>query len=201
MDHTITTPSPAYDRVMRAIHWTTLALLSATYGLIWLAHSGVVADAYQPFVQLHRSLGLTTAALTVFRLAWRWHARIPPLPSDLARLQKLAARVTEGLIYALLLLQPLLGVLHTGFRGQQVNLYLLGTLPPIVAPNRELSRLTHSLHEVGGNALLVVIGLHAAAALWHHFIRRDGVLLSMLPALRQSRKCSHARQDASDLAA
>ncbi|MBV9827902.1 MAG: cytochrome b [Alphaproteobacteria bacterium] len=200
MDHTTTTPPSAYDRVMRAIHWATLALVSATYGLIWLAHSGLIAEAYQPVLQLHRSFGLTIAALTIFRLAWRWRAQIPPLPGDLAGSQKLAARITEGLIYVLLLLQPLLGVLHTGFRGQQVNLYLLGTLPPVVVPDRALARLTHNLHELGGNALLIVIGLHAAAALWHHFIRRDGVLLSMLPAGWQLRQSSRARTDARGLA-
>jgi cytochrome b561 len=172
----------SYDAVIRAIHWTTLGLIASIYAAAWVAHSGLAGEYYQPVMQLHRSLGLTVAALTLARLAWRWPAKVPALPADLHPLQKLAARGVEALLYLLLLLQPVLGLLQTNARGQRVDLFFLGSIPSIIAIDKPLARQLHDLHELVATALLALIGLHAAAAMFHHFIRRDGVLNAMLPA-------------------
>jgi cytochrome b561 len=177
----------SYDRVMRAVHWTTLALVAGAFTAVWIADPAVVGSYVGPVVQVHRSLGLTVAALTVFRLAWRWRARIPDLPVDLPMVQKLAARGVEGLIYGLLLAQPLVGLLYTNAYGQRVNLFFLGEIPAVIGRDRPLAAPLGNVHSFLGYALLTLIGMHAAAALYHHFIRRDGVLATMLPArLRQA---------------
>src|SRR5262252_3331654 len=121
-----------YDPLLQAAHWATLVLIAGLYTLAWVAP--LVGEYNQPVMQLHRSLGVTVAALTLVRLAWRSRARIPRLPADLPAVQKLAARATEALLYVLLLLQPLLGLIRTNARGQRVDLYFLGELPAIVAP-------------------------------------------------------------------
>jgi cytochrome b561 len=136
-------------------------------------------------MQLHRSLGVTVLALTLFRLGWRWHARIPSLPATLSVIQKLAARGTEYLLYVLLLLQPILGILHTNARGRRVDFYFLGELPPLIGPDKLLAKQAIAAHDLVAYVLLAVIALHAAAALFHHFVRRDDVLKSMLPGDRR----------------
>jgi cytochrome b561 len=171
-----------YDRVMRGIHWLTLGLIIGVFGTAWTAHSGLAGDWYQPMMQLHRSLGLSIEALTLARLTWRARSQLPALPVDLHPLQKLAARANEAMLYLLLLVQPLLGLLQTGARGQQVDLFFLFRLPPIIGSDRPLARQLHDLHALTAKALLVLIGLHAGAALFHHFIRRDDVLNAMLPS-------------------
>jgi cytochrome b561 len=85
------------------------------------------------------------------------------------------------LLYLLLLAQPGLGLLQTNARGQQVDFLFLIRLPPVVGADRPLARQLHELHELAANALLILIGMHAAAALFHHFVRRDDVLNAMLP--------------------
>jgi cytochrome b561 len=170
-----------FDPVIRTCHWLTLLLIGAIYTAAWTAHSGLAGEWYQPVMQLHRSLGLTVLALTVFRLAWRQRTRAPELPDDLHKLQKLAAKGAEAMLYLLLLTQPVLGLLQTGARGQAVNFYFLIHLSPVIAVNRPLARLLHDLHALTADALLILIGLHSAAALFHHFVRCDGVLQSMLP--------------------
>jgi len=172
----------SFDRVMQAFHWLTLVLIAAIYSAAWVAHSGLAGEWYQPVMQLHRSLGLTVAALTIFRLVWRRRARIPELPADLLFLQKFAARGTEALLYLLLLMQPFLGLLQTGARGQAVDFYFLFRLPAVIGLDRPLARQLHDFHALTANVLLILIALHSAAALFHHFIRRDGVLDAMLPA-------------------
>jgi cytochrome b561 len=171
-----------YDRVLRAIHWLTLLLIAGIYAAAWTAHSGLAGDWCRPVMQLHRSMGVSVWALTVFRLVWRSRTAIPELPNDLHPLQKLAAGVNEALLYLLLLFQPVLGLLQTNARGQTLELYLLVSVPAVIGPDRPLARLLHDLHELGANALLILIAMHAAAALFHHFVRRDDVLNAMLPA-------------------
>src|SRR5438552_16626565 len=101
-------PAERYDRIVVAVHWSSLLLVIAAYVAVWGSHYAVTREQETVLVQLHRSFGVTVFALTLFRLGWRWHARIPPLPSDLPDIQKLAARATEYLLYLLLLLQPVL---------------------------------------------------------------------------------------------
>jgi cytochrome b561 len=174
--------SPAsYDRVMRAVHWTTLALVAGAFAAVWIADPAVVGPYVGPVVHVHRSLGLTVAALTVFRLAWRWRVRIPDLPVEMPAVQKLAARTVEGLIYVLLLAQPLVGLLYTNAYGLRVNLFFLVEIPAVIGRDRPLGVQLGNVHSFLGYALLTLIGLHAAAALFHHFIRRDDVLNTMLP--------------------
>jgi cytochrome b561 len=175
--------SGSYDGVMRAIHWATLVLIACTFTAVWIADPAVVGGAYvRPVVQIHRSLGLTVAALTIFRFIWRWRSHIPALPSDLPAVQKIAARATEGLLYVLLVAQPIVGLLYTNAYGVRVNLYLLGELPPVIDRDRALAAQLGTIHNFLGYSLLALIGLHSAAALFHHFIRRDDVLNAMLPA-------------------
>lgn len=171
-----------YDRVMRTIHWATLLLVTGVFAAIWIADPRVVGRAnVGTIVQLHRSLGLTVCVLTIFRLVWRLHARIPPLPGDLSLLQQRAARATEGLIYLLLLAQPVVGLLYSNSYGRQVNLFLLVHLPAVIARDPALGEKLGAVHEFLGYSLLALIGVHAAAALFHHFVRRDDVLNAMLP--------------------
>ncbi|HXO03459.1 MAG TPA: cytochrome b [Stellaceae bacterium] len=174
--------STSYDGVMRAIHWTTLALVAGAFAAVWIADPALVGPYVRPVIQVHRSLGLTVAALTIFRLAWRWRARIPPLPGDLPMVQKIAARAAEGVLYVLLVAQPVIGLLYTNAYGLRVNLYFLGELPALIGRDRPLAAQLGNVHFFLGYSLLVLIGLHSAAALFHHFIRRDDVLNAMLPA-------------------
>jgi cytochrome b561 len=178
-------PSTAdsYDRVMRAIHWVTLFLVTGAFAAIWTADPQLVGrDNAQVIVQIHRSLGLTVCALTIFRLAWRWHARIPPLPDDLPLVQRWAARTNEALIYVLLLAQPIVGLLYSNSYGVRVNLFLLVQLPTVIARDPALGETLGALHNFLGYSLLALIGAHASAALFHHFVRRDDVLNAMLPS-------------------
>ena len=178
-------PLESYDRVLKAVHWSTLLLIAAAYIAIWGSYAVATKEREAFLTQLHRSLGVTVFVLTLLRLGWRWHARIPSLPADLPAIQKMASRVAEYVLYALLLAQPVLGILNVNARGRRVDFFFLGELPPIVGPDKVLAKQAIAAHQIVAYVLQTLIALHAAAALFHHFVRRDDVLNAMLPRSRR----------------
>jgi len=173
-----------YDRFMQFVHWITLLFLTATFATAWLIRYADTREQVIGLLELHRSLGLTILCITACRLMWRLVARIPPLPQDLPRLQRFAARANEYALYTLLFLQPSLGFLHSNAAGKPVVVYFLGAIPSLLATDKILARQIFMAHDVVAKLLLGLITLHVIAALFHHFIRSDDVLRTMLPRRR-----------------
>ena len=182
MRRTIGDAAPrAFDPTTKLLHWLTLLLITAIF---LLAFSFDLASSRQQemvLVQLHRSLGVTLWVVTVGRLVWRQFARFPHLPADMPAAMRLAAHGSAYALYALLLIQPILGLIQTNAHGDRVNLFFLGFLPAVFGTDRPFARQGLAVHQTVGWLLLGLIGLHAAAALYHHFWRRDDTLVAMLP--------------------
>ena len=171
-----------FDRATRLMHWLTAGLVLSAFALAFTIDLATSRAAHTAFLQLHRSVGLTIWLLTLFRLAWRHFAKYPDWPSDMSRTMRVAAATSEYALYALLLAQPILGVLQTNAHGDHVNLFFIGQLPALIEKNRPLAQQLLSAHKAVGYSLLGLIALHVSAALFHHFWRRDDTLTAMLPA-------------------
>ena len=169
----------SYSAFSRWVHWLTLALFVGLFSLGWFLDD-LPQSMHAAGLQLHKSFGITVLALTIVRLIWRFAAGVPAVPADLPAWQRLAARASHALLYLLLLAQPTVGWLWSSAGTRPINFYFLVQLPWLIGPDKELSRRLGHLHGQIATALLIVIGLHAAAALYHHFIRKDRVLLAML---------------------
>jgi cytochrome b561 len=170
-----------FDPVIRFLHWLTLFLVAAIFILAFSIDFASSREQAVALTQLHRSFGVTVWVVTLGRLVWRQFARFPNWPADMPQAMRFAAQWSEYALYALLLTQPILGLLHTNARGDRVNLFFLGQLPPIIGQNRPLAKQLLEIHETVGLLLLGLIALHASAALYHHFWRRDDTLDAMLP--------------------
>jgi superoxide oxidase len=177
------TPPRVYSSVMRSIHWITLSMLISVYTLAWSIDGAGSHDQAVWLVMMHRSLGLSVMLLTLFRLGCRHVTRVPALPDGIPKPQRLVAKAVTIALYLLLFLQPLLGLLASQLHGDHINIFGVFVLPSVLAANRALSRQIFTLHGTVALLLLALIGLHACAALYHHFVRRDGVLTGMLPGL------------------
>jgi cytochrome b561 len=176
----------AFDPLIKIAHWFTLFLIVAVFSTAALVHD--VPNAWKlTLFQLHRSLGATIWIVTVMRLIWRQFARLPDWPPSLSNPMRTAARSVEYTLYGLLLLQPVLGLLYANAQGGRTGVFFVLRLPPLIQRNDELAEQLLQAHGAVANLLLAVIALHAAAALFHHFIRRDEILNRMLPkALQRS---------------
>jgi cytochrome b561 len=170
-----------FDRVIRFLHWLTLLLVAIIFVLAFSIHFASSNAEAIALTQLHRSFGVTVWVVTLGRLFWRQFSRFPNWPADMPLALRFAAQCSEYVLYAALLIQPILGLLQTNAHGDRVNLFLLGQLPALIGKNRALAKQLLQVHEMMGLFLLGLIALHALAALYHHFWRRDNTLQAMLP--------------------
>ena len=168
----------AAHRARIVFHWVTFLLVALVYVLAFY-HEGVEDPDLRLFwLDWHRALGLGVMALTVLRLLGRVVLPFEPVhePNPLLRL---GARATHVALYAGLVAMPLIGWAMSSAKMHKFKLF--GTaLPGLVKHNADLADQLGELHEALGWAILAVIGLHSAAALFHHFFKRDTVLLDML---------------------
>ena len=104
----------------------------------------------------------------------------PPLPADIPAIQQFAAHVTHYLLYGLVVAQVFLGWIATAAYPAPVPIYGLFNLPSIWPVNRALSEQLLSVHKIVGIAIAVVAAMHIGAALFHHFVRKDRVLMRMV---------------------
>jgi superoxide oxidase len=172
-----------FDQGTRVLHWLTAALMLAVFAFAFSIDLATTRAAHIAFLQLHRLMGLVIWLVTLFRLMWRLSATYPEWPSDMSAAMRALAKSTEYALYALLLLQPLLGLLQTNAHGIRVDLFF-GELPALIGKNKFLAEQLLIAHKAVGFSLLALIGLHVSAALFHHFVRRDDILTAMLPAAK-----------------
>jgi cytochrome b561 len=180
-----------YGTVAMALHWLT-ALGILTLIVLGLAMTRMPPGSLRQFswYQLHKSVGITVLVLTLLRVAWRLGHRPPPLPPGMAAVERLAARGTHLAFYLLLLGMPLTGWALVSASPFNLPTVLYGVLPlphlPVLstlapADKAPVANVFASVHDAAAFVLIALLGLHVAAALFHHFVRRDGVLTGMLP--------------------
>ena len=174
---------PPFDAVTIALHATTVVLVLSLFAVALAMSQAQGAEALT-LLTVHRSLGVTVWALTLGRLAWRmkW-AVFPPYPPAMGRAHRLAAQASEYGLYLFLLAQPVTGMVQSLYRGKPFALFFILHVPAIIDRDRALVHLFHAIHEWSAWAFAALIGVHAAAALFHRFVLRDGVFESMWPFL------------------
>jgi cytochrome b561 len=170
-----------FDPTTRLMHWLTAGLMLSVFVLAFSIDLATSRASHTVFLQLHRSVGLTIWVVTLVRLVWRNFATYPNWPSDMSQAMRVAAMASEYALYALLLAQPILGLLQTNAHGDHVNLFFIGQLPALIEKNRPFAQQLLTVHKAVGFSLLGFIALHVSAALLHHFWRRDNTLTAMLP--------------------
>jgi cytochrome b561 len=167
-----------HDRTTIALHWTTAVLVV----LLWTIGQTIDVFPNGPlrvdYRSMHISFGIMLGVVLLTRLTWRLTRRdsLPPIDHGLLLF---VARLTHWLLYLLLLIAVGLGVAYLWVRGESIfNLFRVPAYDP---GNRALVHLVGGWHALAANAILIVAGVHAAAALFHHYILGDATLRRMLP--------------------
>ena len=169
-----------YVALARWLHWLTALLVLALMAVgAWIFLVDTPDPLGHRLYNVHESAGVLVFVLVLWRLLVRWRNPPPPLPACMPVPMRLAAHATHWLLYALLLVQSLVGFIANAAGGFNLVWFEVLPIPSFVAPDKALSALMFTLHLVGGVALALLIGAHIVAALYHHFIRRDGLLRRM----------------------
>jgi cytochrome b561 len=176
----MTDATPAYTVTARTLHWitATLVLFNLPLGLVIANHWG--GPLQDPLYNLHRSIGALIIPIILVRLVYRLGHKPAPLPDEISPLQQFAAKATHWALYALLIAQPFLGWIGTSAYPAPIVVFGLFELPPIWHEDRAFSDQILLVHDLVGLAIACLLAAHIGAALHHHFVRKDGILLRMV---------------------
>jgi superoxide oxidase len=164
------------------LHWLMLLLFIAVYASIELRvlyPKG--SDPREALKVWHFMLGLSVLLLAVLRVYARLTSPTPKITPELVAWQAISAKLVHLALYGVMIGMPLLGWLLLSASGKPIPFFGL-ELPPLVAKNKELAGLVKEVHETIGVLGYYLIGLHAAAALFHHHVLKDDTLTRMLPS-------------------
>ncbi len=174
-----------YGILSRAFHWTIALLIAVAVPLgLWAASIGAQnTDVHQKLLResvlfWHKSVGLTVLFLSIVRVAWRLRSAAPPLPVELSRVNRVAAKAVHVLLYVLILGLPVTGILLSQAAGFPVSFFGLFSLPVFVhadiavpvlqRPNVLAGILLHK--SILPTVLYITLSLHVLALLTHHFV-------------------------------
>ena len=170
-----------YGAVAQIFHWATavLVLVAFLYGPGG-SEQRVYSSANDFRRQLHETLGLTVFALVSLRVIWR-QLDNQPYPPAVSRWMELASTTVQAALYVLMFLVPITAVAGAWLEGHPLTLLGGWEIDPKLAPVHDIGARIATLHTWLGDAIMWIAGVHAAAAIFHHFALRDGVLVSMIP--------------------
>lgn len=178
-----------YSTVAIVLHWAIAALI-VTNIVIGLRFDDVHGLAKFSLLQWHKSFGITVLILSLCRLGWRLAHPPPPYPPQMLAWEKAAASTVHWAFYALLLALPLTGWMIVSASPTNIPTLLYKIIPwPHIGPihalpmpvRKRLEGQVTDVHEVLAWTAMVLLALHVAAALKHHFWNRDQVLWRMAP--------------------
>ena len=168
-----------YGSVAIAFHWS-MVLLIVWVGVLGLMHDSWPKRTQAFWINIHALSGLLVWMLVIARLWWRGRHSPPALAPQIGEFSRRFSGPVHWLLYALMFAIPIIGVVTFIWHGRVFDFGLF-RLDPGVRSNRAIFHPTEDIHGYLAYALFALAGVHALAALWHHFIRHDDVLRRMWP--------------------
>lgn len=169
-----------YTRTAVVLHWLIGigVLAQITLGLWMITIPKSPPGVRASWFNIHKSIGLTLAALILIRLAWRFFHRPPELPTTLSRWERVAAKANHVLLYVCMIVMPLSGYLGSSFTKYPI-IYFGIKLPHWGWDSPVLKDLMSTIHLTTVVIFITLIAIHVAAAIKHSFDGSEGVLRRM----------------------
>ncbi|CAH1672966.1 Cytochrome b [Hyphomicrobiales bacterium] len=179
------TPSAGYSAPARTLHWiTAIAVFVMIPVGVTMSYRGNVLNLWDGLTNGlysgHKLLGFLLLWLTAGRLAYRFLHGAPPDEPTLEWWQRAGSHLVHWLLYGLLLVVPLLGWIGVSL-FPALTIFDLFSLPALTKPDEAAAQRVLGIHGKLALTLGALAILHIAAALYHRFIRKDGVLRRMWP--------------------
>jgi cytochrome b561 len=176
-----TSHSERYAKPMIVLHWLMLLLLIAVFACIESRALFEKGTEAREFVKnLHFMFGLSVFLLVIIRLGFKFSSPTPAIHPEPGFILKFLGKSVHIVLYILMIGMPIAGWLTLSAAGKPIPFFGL-ELPALIGENKALADEIETIHKTVGKAAYFLIGAHALAALFHHYIRRDNTLRRMLP--------------------
>ena len=166
-----------YSSVAILIHWLVAALIIFSF-LIGLTVDSFPKNLTDAVINSHALTGLSVLALTIFRLAWRLKHKPPEYPRDISPAVKRLSHLVQTILYALMIVVPVIGIPTLLYRGRGLDFGLFG-LPSPFERSPDIFHPLTDVHELAAFALLGLAAGHMLAALYHQVVRKDSIMRRM----------------------
>lgn len=169
-----------FGLVARTLHWLTLLLLVGSFTLAISMVNMPFSPQKLEFYSWHKWVGVTIFLVVLLRLGWRLANPVPRQPPDTPRWQQRLAGLSHAALYAILIVMPITGWIMSSALNLPVVYLGVVHIPSPFGVDRALGETMKVVHLSLAVTLLVLVTIHALAALYHHFVLRDDVLRRML---------------------
>lgn len=170
-----------YTATAKALHWVIAVLIFGMLGLGFYMTGLELSPTKLQLFSWHKWAGVTVFVLVLVRLAWRVGHKPPALPPHMSPIERFAAHAGHLVLYVLMLAIPLSGWLMSSAKGFQTVWFGVLPLPDLVGKDKALGDLLQTVHLALNFVLIAVLLGHVGAALKHHYLDKDDVLIRMLP--------------------
>jgi cytochrome b561 len=170
-----------YGAVSRLFHWLTVLLVAVMIPVGFTMIQELPRSVQDPLFILHKGLGPLVFVVVAARLAWRLFHPPPPLPPDIPRAQRAAARTVHAGLYLMLFVMAISGYVRVTTGGFPLEALEALGIPPLFGKDEAVAKVASRVHRTAIVVLLALIAMHVSAALYHGLVRRDGVVGRMWP--------------------
>lgn len=170
-----------YGLVSRFLHWLLAAAILTLIPIGWyLTQLNNESVRYWRLLELHETVGLCVLILFLIKLGWRFISPNPDAVPDLARWERVLARVVHSFFLCAFALLPVSGYIYIASGNDPIELYRLITLPALPSLTKSTSEFIYTVHSYTAYTCATLVLVHIIAALKHHFADGNTVLKRML---------------------
>jgi len=171
----------SYSGFAKLLHWVIAVMILGMIPVGIIMHNLEPSALQNQLYNLHRSFGVVVLALMLIRVVYRFAHGVPAPEPSLPPFQRVVSNLVHLALYALVISQAFVGWIATSAFGAPISVFGLFVMPDLVAKDQALAGPLFDAHYVMGLMIAGLLVLHIGAALFHYFVRRDGVMRRMLP--------------------